>query len=178
VKKFFKILQLGLIAVMLLSFSSNGITQKNNSTITFRIKNAGLNVDGKFTKFYSKIDFNENNPESSSFFGSIDIASINTGISMRDDHLKKEEYFDVEKYPKMTFESTSVKEVSKNKLEIVGKLSIKNVTKNIKIQVDVIKKGSGHIFKSSFVINRRTFDVGGKSWTMADRLTVNLSIVE
>lgn len=165
-----------ILTFFLMSFS-NHVAQNSASTVTFKIKNAGLTVDGKFTKFDYNVKYDEKNPENSTFFGTIEVSSINTGISMRDDHLKKDEYFDVQKYPKMTFQSTKVTKIGNGNLEVLGKLTIKNITKTIKINVDVANEGSKNRFKSSFVLNRRTFEVGGKSWTLGDNLTILLNIL-
>jgi len=175
-KKIFKHSALLTLAFFLMSFS-NHVAQNSASSVTFTIKNAGLTVDGKFTKFDYTVNYDEKNPEKTTFFGTVDISSINTGISMRDDHLKKDEYFDVQKYPKVTFKSTKVRKIGEGKLEVIGNLTIKNITKTIKINVDIANEGSKKRFKSSFVLNRRNFEVGGKSWTLGDNLTVLLNIL-
>src|SRR6476659_8359323 len=69
------------------------------SEIKFTIKNFGLNVTGKISGLSGTIQFNPSNLSASSFNVSVDANTINTGIDMRDNHLKKEEYFNVAKYP-------------------------------------------------------------------------------
>jgi polyisoprenoid-binding protein YceI len=167
-----------LLSVVLLSGFTYVSQQKSNSSVTFKIKNAGMTVDGAFEKFTSTIVYNKANPEKSSFKGTIEATSINTGINMRDNHLRKAEYFDVANYPNITFSSTSVKKLSDNKLEVTGNLTIKKTTKSVKLVVEVKTVSGKNIFSTSIGLNRRDYGVGGSSWTLADNLTVYLEIEE
>lgn len=170
------------IALAICTLFLLGFTQKTEQTlkssVTFKIKNAGMTVDGSFGKFNSTIVYNKTNPEKSKFEGKIEATSINTGINMRDNHLRKAEYFDVEKYPSITFKSTSVKSLGANKLEVLGNLTIKKTTKSVKLMVDVKSVSGKNVFSTSLKINRRDYGVGGSSWTLADELTVFLEIEE
>ncbi|HOK98475.1 MAG TPA: YceI family protein, partial [Bacteroidales bacterium] len=91
---------------------------------------------------------------------------INTDNEMRDNHLKGDDFFNAAKFPKMTFKSKSFKKVSGNKYELVGDLTIRDVTKTVKFDVTyggTAKDPYGNIkagFKASAVINR--FDYGLK----------------
>ncbi len=148
-------------------------------SVTFRIKNTGLTVEGKFSSFNFEIDYNKLDPGKSSFSGWVEIESINTGIKARDNHLKKSEYFDAEKYPKMTFQSTEIAVLSAEKLKVKGNLTIKNTTKSINIEVLVSQEASGKTkFTSTFKINRLDYKVGGSSWVLSDELEVSLSHVQ
>jgi len=153
-------------------------TISSGSSITFKIKNAGMTVDGAFEKFTSSIKYDKSSPEKSSFKGTIEATSINTGINMRDNHLRNTDYFDVANYPNITFSSTSVKKLSDNKLEVTGNLTIKKTTKSVKLVVDVKTVSGKNIFSTSIGLNRRDYGVGGISWTLADNLTVFFEIEE
>src|SRR5258705_4526929 len=80
----------------------------DGSEIKFTIKNFGLNVTGTVSGLSGSIQFNPSNLSASSFNVSVDANTINTGVDMRDNHLKKEEYFNVSKYPVINFVSTSI----------------------------------------------------------------------
>jgi polyisoprenoid-binding protein YceI len=164
---------LGILAIFLLGFT---LQQKSQSSVTFKIKNAGLTVDGSFEKFTSQITYDKLNPEKSSFKGLIEAASIQTGISMRDNHLRREDYFDVATYPTISFASTAVKKLSDNKLEVTGNLTLKKTTKSVKLIVAIRTVGGKSVFSTSLVLNRRDFGVGGSSFTLADNLTVFIEI--
>jgi polyisoprenoid-binding protein YceI len=96
---------------------------------------------------------------------------------MRDDHLKKESYFDVSHYPRIRFVSTGVSPADKSGHYIVtGKLTIKNTTKEISFPFLAIPAGDDYIFKGGFQLNRKDFDIGGSS-TVSNNLTVSLAIL-
>ncbi len=167
---------LAICTLFLLGFTPK-TTQSTQSSVSFKIKNAGINVDGSFADVESKIVYDSLKPEKSSFEGIIKVKSIQTGIDMRDDHLKDSEYFDSKNYPEITFKSYLVKSLDKNKLEITGNLTIKKTTKPIKIIVHVIRQGKSIKFSSSFVINRLNFGVGKSSWTLSDNVTLNVNSI-
>ncbi|MGN6644914.1 MAG: YceI family protein [Cytophaga sp.] len=144
------------------------------SSVAFKIKNAGIGVDGSFTKFETSIDFNESAGAPSSIKATIETATINTGIEARDKHLKKEEFFDVEKYPKISFESTQILKTTSGSLIAEGKLTIKNVTKDIKIPFTYT--AATGVFEGTVTLNRLDYGVGGKSMTMADEVQVAIKI--
>lgn len=148
------------------------------SEVSFKIKNFGINVGGSFTGLKGKIVFNADNIESNIFDVTVDTKTINTGVNQRDDHLRKEEYFDVEKYPTIHFASTKITtSTNKDYLFVFGQLTIKDVTKEISFPFKATKKNDDTLFEGEFKINRRDYNVGGGSITMADELTVNLSVL-
>ena len=146
------------------------------SHVKFIIKNAGFNVPGYFSDFKTDITYNKSNPKDSKFNGTIKVTSINTSNSGRDNHLRKEDFFDVAKYPDMTFKSTVVSVVSPTRLKVVGDLTIKNVTKKVLFEVDVAESGGKTIFTTKLTINRLDYTVGTSSWTLANDLTMDLRI--
>ncbi|MCI0751500.1 MAG: YceI family protein, partial [Flammeovirgaceae bacterium] len=79
-----------------------------NSTIQFTIRNFGVNTEGTFTGLKGKVQFN---PDQDGNFAelTVDTKTVNTGINLRDNHLRKEKYFDVTTYPLIKFTSTSLK---------------------------------------------------------------------
>jgi polyisoprenoid-binding protein YceI len=149
----------------------------DGSTIGFTIKNFGFNNEGSFKGLQGTIVFDPQNPSTSSFDVSIDAASVNTDNSMRDDHLREDTYFDVKKYPRIKFVSTSVAATDKKgHYSVTGKLTIKGTTKEISFPFLATPAGDDYIFKASFGINRRDFGVGGTS-TLSNQLTVSLTVL-
>ncbi|HJV49102.1 MAG TPA: YceI family protein [Geothrix sp.] len=102
-----------------------------HSEISFKIRHLLAKVSGRFTKFNGTVKVDTTDISKSSVEVSIDVASINTDNEARDKHLKTPDFFDVEKFPTITFKSTSVKEVAKGKLEITGDFTLHGVTKKI-----------------------------------------------
>src|SRR5204862_4405502 len=82
---------------------------------------------GKFTSFSGKIDVDREHPENSSVTAQIDVRSIDTHIKKRDDHLRSPEFFNVEKFPHMTFKSQSVKQTGPQSGDILRDLTMHGV---------------------------------------------------
>ena len=147
------------------------------SSVTFAIKNMGFNTGGSLSGLQGTIVFDPQNVTGDSFDVSVSAASVNTDNDMRDDHLKKESYFDVSHYPRIRFVSTSVTPADKSgHYTVTGKLTIKNTTKEITFPFLAIPAGDDYIFKGGFQLNRKDFDIGGSS-TIANNLTVSLAIL-
>lgn len=163
-----------LFAMTLLNFN----VYSQNNPVSFSIKNAGFTVNGFFEKFTTDIVYNTADVSKSHFNGEVLVASINTDNKIRDKHLKEADYFDIEKYPSITFKSTSVVSKGSGKLSITGNLKIKNVSKKISFDVAVKQIGGKNEFSGNIPINRRDFGVGGKSFILSDNLIIKLKIVE
>jgi polyisoprenoid-binding protein YceI len=149
------------------------------STVTFVIKNAGLKVDGKLEGLQTTIKFDSQNLATSSIEASLETTTINTDNKTRDGHLRKEDYFNVAKYPKMSIKSVSFSKDGNNGNTYKGKfkLTIKGVTKEIEIPFSYIENGNAATLKGSFTINRLDYTVGGNSWVMADNVIISLNIL-
>lgn len=147
------------------------------SKVKFVIKNFGINTGGTFSGLNGTISFDPANPTASSFDVSADAKTVDTDIEARDNHLRKEEYLNVEKFPTINFKSTKVtKTNSADFLYMFGNIIIKGVTKEIKFPFKATPKDDGYLFEGSFKLNRRDFGVGGGSLSLSDELTVNLSV--
>ncbi|TAG92192.1 MAG: YceI family protein, partial [Bacteroidetes bacterium] len=94
----------------------------------------------------------------------------------RDRHLKKDDYFDVEKYPNITMKSISFSKINNENYKGVFKLTIKNVTKTIEIPFSFKKNGKSGMFDTSFVINRLDYGIGESSWVLGNNVTIKMSI--
>ncbi len=110
----------------------------SGSTIGFSVHQFLGTTHGKFTKFSGKIDVDREHPENSSVTAQIDVRSIDTRIKKRDDHLRSAEFFNVEKFPQMTFKSHSVKQTGPQSGDILGDLTIHGVTKPTTLHVKLL----------------------------------------
>jgi polyisoprenoid-binding protein YceI len=147
------------------------------SKVEFKIRNFGFSVTGRFSGLTGKIFFDPASPATSSVNVSVDANSIDTDNNTRDDHLRKEDYFDVKNYPRIQFVSTGITNGKKSgELIINGKLTIKKVTKDISFPFMAKPLPAGFLLKGEFKINRRDFGVGGGS-TISDNLLVSLEVV-
>lgn len=148
-----------------------------HSKVTFNIRNAGINVSGEFKEFDAKIVFNPDDPSASSINGTIKVNSIETGIGKRDRDLRSDNYFHAEKFPEINFRSKSVKHIEAAMYEIKGVLTIKDVSKNITLKVRYIESKRSAAFRTTINLNRRDFNVGGRSLILSDDLSAEILIV-
>jgi len=148
------------------------------SDVKFTIKNFGLNVNGSFTGLQGKIIFDPVKPATASFAVSVDAGTVNTGNGSRDKHLKKDDYFNVASYPKLSFVSTKVTASGKlGVYTIEGNLTIKGKSKMVSFPFTATTAAGGYQFSGQLKINRRDFKVGGGSLVLSDELTVSLHIL-
>lgn len=147
----------------------------DKSTVQFSIKNFGVKTGGDFKGIEGTIEFDKSNPDKTQFDVSIRSATVNTDNSSRDSHLRKEEYFDAEKYPTINFKSEKVTGKA-NGFSVSGKLTIKGTTKSITFPFTAVAKDDGYLFEGSFEINRKDFKVGGNSMVLGDNVTISLSV--
>ncbi len=114
-----------------------------HSSIGFKVRHFFSYVNGSFKKFEGTIQVDPDHPEKSSVTATIDATSINTQNEKRDQHLQSEDFFDVAKYPAITFKSKSVKQTGADSGDIVGDLTMHGVTKEITLHAKFLGKGTG-----------------------------------
>lgn len=149
-----------------------------SATVIFKIKHAlGSTADGSFEGFAGFIVFDSKNLSNASLKASIDTKTIDTDLDLRDKALRGRNYFDTEKYPKISMTSTKIEKGTKEN-EYVGyfNLTIKKTTKNIKIPFSFIQNDSMAQLKSTFEINRLEYGVGEKSSFLKDIAIVSITL--
>jgi len=110
----------------------------SGSAIGFTVHQFLGTTHGKFTRFSGKIDVDREHPENSSVTAQIDVRSIDTHIKKRDDHLRSPEFFNVEKFPQITFKNRSVKRTGPQSGDILGDLTMHGVTKPVTLHVKLL----------------------------------------
>lgn len=146
------------------------------SAVTYQIKNMGFNTTGAFGGLQADIKFDSQHLETSNIEASIDVASLNSENTMRDNHLKSDDYFDVAKYPRIIMKSVSFKHKSGNNYTGVFNVAIKDKTKPLDVPFTYVESGPSATFKGSFKLNRQDFGIGGKTLTLSNEATVNISV--
>jgi polyisoprenoid-binding protein YceI len=109
---------------------------KGHTEVGFQIRHLVTKVRGRFNDFSGTIVFDKAKPENSSVEFKINAASIDTGIADRDNHLRAPDFFDVEKFPEITFKSTSVKSIGGDKYMVTGPFTMHGVTKTLALTVE------------------------------------------
>ncbi|BBH54570.1 YceI family protein [Fluviispira sanaruensis] len=119
-------------------------------------------VIGEFKYFEGKFKFNPKDFSKTELIANAKASSIDTGFNPRNEHLKSADFFDVNKFPLLTFKSTSAKKTGKNTLDLIGNMTIKGVTKPVIFKI--IYKGEFNTkddikqsFKATAKINRKDF---------------------
>lgn len=172
-----KLLLIPFLLLTALAFSQTLTPVDNGSKVHFVIKNFGISTGGDFSGLAGTIVFDPANLAAASFNVSVDASTIDTDVDSRDNHLRKEEYFDVKNYPRISFKSSRVTKTNNSGfLYVFGTLTIKGVSKEVKFPFKATPKNGGYVFEGDFSINRRDFGIGGKSLSMGDDLTVYLSV--
>jgi len=135
----------------------------SGSTIGFSVHQFLGTTRGKFANFSGRIEVDREHPENSSVTAQVQVQSIDTRIKKRDDHLRSAEFFNVEKFPQMTFKSRSVKRTGPQSGDILGDLTIHGVTKPITLHVKLLtplnETARTRWAVSCDAINRRDFNL-------------------
>ena len=169
---------IAILFITVAAFSQTYTPTDAGSKVHFVIKNFGIKTGGDFSGLKGSILFNPNAITTSRFNVSVNSKTIDTDNSTRDNHLRKSEYFDVEKYPLISFVSKTITKGSAPELfHVTGNLTIKGVTKEVQFDFSATPSASGYLFKGEFDINRRDFKVGGNSVSMSDHAHVSLSVM-
>jgi polyisoprenoid-binding protein YceI len=113
------------------------------SELSFQVRQFAGNVTGKFTDFSGTVIFDRAQPQRSSVEATIQVQSIDTGIKDRDHHLLSAEFFDVQKFPTITFKSTSVDRTSEHTADVHGNLTMHGITRPVLLHVELLPEKSG-----------------------------------
>lgn len=151
-----------------------------HSEVTFKVKHMMItNVTGTFDIFEGTVEKTEESFENANIQFSADIASISTRNEQRDGHLKSEDFFNAAEFPKLSFVSSSFKRVNGNSFELIGDLSLKAVSKSVKLNVEhtgVVVDPYGQTkagFEIEGVINRSDFGLTWNAVTEAGGVVVS-----
>jgi polyisoprenoid-binding protein YceI len=109
----------------------------NHSNVNFTIRHLVGKVTGQFQTFTGNFKYDPKDPKSWSAVAAIQAASINTGNAKRDDHLRSAEFFDVAKFPTLTFKSTGITDIKDNTAKMAGELTMHGVTKPVVLNLEI-----------------------------------------
>jgi polyisoprenoid-binding protein YceI len=165
--------------------TSTWVPDKAHSEVDFTILHMGLsNVHGRFGNITGSITRDDTDITKSAVNITIDMTTVDTGVSMRDNDLKSDHFFDVAQFPTATFVSTSVTK-SGNGLTVNGNLTLHGVTKPVTLQVEGptgpipgMDKKPHSGFSASTIVNRTAFGIGAKypSAMLGDDVKLNIDL--
>ena len=141
---------------------------KAHSKMTFTVIHLSMSeVDGVFKDYSATITTTKDDFSDAIFEVSADLTTLSTNNEMRDGHLQKEDMFNTAKYPTLIFKSTGIKKAGKKKFKLTGNLTIKGVTKEVVLNLQLLGTGQDPMskkdkagFKITGTINRTDFGVG------------------
>lgn len=143
---------------------------RSHSEIAFQVRHLLSKVRGRFADFAGTIEFDETNPPNSRIDVVIQAASIDTAEGDRDKHLRSADFFEVEKFPTITFKSASVEHRGGDSYDVVGDLTIHGVTKQVTLPASFLGKahdpwGNERVaFEAELTLDRHDF---GLHWNAA-----------
>jgi polyisoprenoid-binding protein YceI len=147
-----------------------------NSSVTFQIKNLGINVGGSFSGLKADISFDPEHPEVGSIEASIQANTVNTDNDTRDNHLKSDAFFDAEKYPEIKMKSVSIKHNSGSSYTGIFNLTIKDKTNQVQVPFTYTENSNDGEFKGTLKIKRTDYGIGGRSMVMANDVTISIDV--
>jgi len=153
-----------------------------HSAAQFSVRHLGIStVRGAFTKLSGTLKYDPADPAKTSLEATIDTNSIDTRVEMRDKDLRSPNFFDVEKFPTLTFVSKRVEPAGAGNLRVTGDLTMHGVTKEVVLEVEgptppiQDRRGNSHMGASATTkINRNDFGVSGGAVVVSDEVTITI----
>lgn len=157
----------GLLALLATSVAAQEgrayVVDPARSQIRFHAMSRLMDADGSFHRFSGEVRFDGSRPEAASARVTVEVASIDTGIRMRDDHLRSEDFFHVERHPTATFVVAAVSRDGERWV-VNGQLTIHGVTRPLSLPVTVSRAGAELRIRGEFTANRQAFGIAYRSF--------------
>lgn len=166
--KLFRLVPLALIAASAPAFSAEPYAfDPSHTSISYSIDHMGLSeMHGVFRKFDGTLMLDTGDLSKSSVSVKIDTASIDTGVDKLDEHLRTPDFFDVGKYPQISFTSTAVEPTGANSFKLTGDLTLHGVTKSVTLDASMrtiashpFRKVPAAGFRATGTLNRSDFGI-------------------
>lgn len=153
-----------------------------HSNVGFRVRHLMSKVSGRFGQVDGTVRIDPKDLTRSSVEVTLQVASITTSNDQRDTHLKSPDFFDAAKYPVITFKSTAVRQVAKDKLEVTGTFTMKGVTKTLVLPI--IQLGTSVDpwknvvagFEGAISLDRQDYGVSYGKGLVGDQVDIELNI--
>ena len=146
------------------------------SQITFAIKEMGVPVEGRFSKWTADIAFDPKKPEAGKVAFTIATSSASFGVPETDAEVPKAEWFNVAKFPSATFASTAIKATGGGKFDVAGKLTVKGISKDVVVPIALAQAGPTTTATGAFTIKRNDFHIGEGEWSDTSQLANEVAV--
>ena len=160
-----------------------------HSEVYFTVRHMMIsNVRGRFEKFSGTVDFDENNPANTTVDVQIEAASLSTREPQRDGHLRSADFLDAEKFPYLTFKSKRVNVIDAQHAELVGDLTIRDITREVILDVEYSGMSQSPWgttnagFTASTRISRKNWNLNWNvaletgGWLVGDEIKIDLEL--
>lgn len=153
----------------------------SGSSVIATSRQMNVPVDGKFTRFSAQVSFDPAKPTTGTASLSIDTGSFDLGDASYNEQARGKEWFDSASYPKATFVSSAITPIGNARLNVTGKLTIKDKSQNVTVPVTVTQQGAKQIFDGFFPIKRTQFNIGTGEWKdtsiVADEVVIRFHVI-
>lgn len=150
------------------------------SNITFQFKQMGVSADGRFKKFAAQVNFDPAKAEQGKASFEVDLASVDTGSGEADQEVVTKSWFNTATFPKAQFVSKQIKSTAPNQYEVLGTLSIKGQSREVKFPMKHTPQGKDGVLTGGFTLKRADYNIGEGMWAkfdvVANDIQVNFSI--
>ena len=142
--------------------------QLDKSRVSFSYKQMGVGMDGHFGKFTPQLSFDPAKPEQTQASIEVELASIDTGSGEADQEIGGKSWFNTSAFPKAVFVAKQVKQTAPNVYYVVGTLTIKGRTRDIKFALKYAPQGKQALLTGTFTLQRADYAVGEGMWSKFD----------
>ena len=170
----FKTLSQAAVAAIALTIAASShaalyqAVQMDKSSVKFSYKQMGVGMDGHFAKFNPQISFDPAKPELTKASIEVDLLSIDTGSGEADQEVVGKPWFNTSAFPKAIFVAKQVKQTAPNVYEVLGSLSIKGRSRDVKFDLKHNPQGKAGVLTGSFTLQRADYAIGEGSWSKFD----------
>jgi len=169
-----------LSAGLLLTVTTHAVTldavQPDKSKIGFSFKQMGVAMDGHFAKSSATLNFDSAKPEQAKASIEVDLASIDTGTDEVDQEVVGKAWFNTAAFPKAVFVAKQVKQIAPNQYEVLGSLSIKGRSREVKTVFKLSPQGKSSVLSGSFTLQRADFSIGEGMWSKFDVVANDIQV--
>ena len=167
-------------AGLLLTVTTHAVTldavQPDKSKVGFNFKQMGVAMDGHFAKSSATLSFDPAKPEQAKATIEVDLASIDTGTDEVDQEVVGKAWFNTAAFPKAVFVAKQVKQIAPNQYEVLGSLSIKGRSRDVKSVVKLSPQGKSSMLSGSFTLQRADFAIGEGMWSKFDVVANDIQV--
>jgi len=153
------------------------LVQAERSTLTFAYQQMGVPIEGKFSKFGARINFDPARVGAAQTQIDVNLASIDTGSDEANGEVAGKQWFNTKLFPSAQFISTGVKALGGNRYEALGKLTLKGKTLDVSAPFTFRQEANTGIFDGVFILKRLDYAIGEGAWTDVSAVANEIRIV-